>query len=161
MAMAYYLTMRGIPTIYYGTEVLMANPGTTSHDVIRSEFPGGWPDSKSNAFTGKGLSSKQREAFGYLKRLLNWRKGKAVIHGGHLMQYTPVGDVYAYFRYGDSDTVMVVFNRGSKPASVDTSRFSERLAGHRYGEDVVSGKRYDVGSQIDLAPRSVLVLEVE
>ncbi|MGA8205794.1 MAG: glycoside hydrolase family 13 protein [Woeseiaceae bacterium] len=161
MAMAYILTMRGIPQIYYGTEVLMANPGTTSHDVIRSEFPGGWPDSKANAFTDKGLSSKPREALAYLRRLLNWRKGKAVIHTGNLMQYTPVGDVYAYFRYDDRDTVMVVFNRGEEPASVDTARFSERLAGHRYGEDVVSGKRYDVGSQIDLPPRSVLILEVE
>jgi neopullulanase len=161
MAMAYILTMRGIPQIYYGTEVLMSNPGTTSHDVIRSEFPGGWPDSKTNAFTGAGLSSKQREASEYLRRLLNWRKGKTVIHSGRLMQYAPIGDVYAYFRYGDRDTVMVVFNRGEKPASVDTARFSERLAGHRYGEDVITGKRYDVGSRIDLAPRSVLILEVE
>ena len=161
MAMAYYLTMRGVPTIYYGTEVLMANPGTTSHDVIRSEFPGGWPDSKANAFTGKGLSSKQREALGYLKRLLNWRKARAVIHGGRLMQYTPVGDVYAYFRYDDRDTVMVVFNRGDKAVSLDTARFSERLAGHRYAEDVITGKRYDIGTALALEPRSVLILEVE
>lgn len=161
MAMAYYLTMRGVPQIYYGTEVLMANPGTTSHDVIRAEFPGGWPDSKANAFTGTGLTRQQREAEAFLRRLLNWRKGKEVIHSGRLMQYTPIGDVYAYFRYDDLDTVMVVFNRGEKSVSLDMARYSERLAGDDDAEDVITGKRYALGATLDLEARSVLVLEVE
>ena len=36
LAMAYILTVRGIPQIYYGTEILMTNPGTDNHGVIRS-----------------------------------------------------------------------------------------------------------------------------
>ena len=42
MAIAYILTMRGTPQLYYGTEILMHNRGTDSHGVIRSDFPGGW-----------------------------------------------------------------------------------------------------------------------
>ena len=39
MAMSFLLTSRGIPQLFYGTEILMSNPGTESHGVIRSDFP--------------------------------------------------------------------------------------------------------------------------
>jgi len=62
MAVAYMSVMPRMLQIYYGTEILMndtENPG--DHGLIRTEFPGGWDDSKTNAFTGKGLSEKQTE----------------------------------------------------------------------------------------------------
>jgi glycosidase len=160
MAMIYYLTMRGIPTLYYGTEVLMSHPGTDSHGAIREEFPGGWEDSDKNAFTGEGLSDVERDAQQFLQKLLRWRKDKTVIHSGKLMQFTPIEDVYAYFRYDETDTVMVVFNRGDEAASVQTARFAERLGDASAAVDVVTGQAYDIGDTLDLPPRSVLLLEV-
>ncbi len=161
MAIVFYLTMRGIPQIYYGTEILMGNPGTTSHGVIRSDFPGGWDGDDINAFTGEGLTDSAREAQDFMRTLLNWRKDADVIHTGNLMQYAPFGSVYSYFRYDEDDTVMVIFNRGDESADVDTSRFSERLNGFTHGTDVLTGKRYRVTNGLVLGPRSVLVLELE
>ncbi len=161
MAIVFYLTMRGIPQIYYGTEILMGNPGTTSHGVIRSDFPGGWDGDEVNAFTGEGLSDASSEAQDFMRTLLNWRKDADVIHYGNLMQYAPFGNVYAYFRYDHEDTVMVIFNRGEESVDVDTARFSERLDGFTHGTDVVTGKRYRVTNGLALEPRSVLVLELE
>ena len=161
MAIVYYLTMRGIPQIYYGTEVLMSHPGTESHGAIRAEFPGGWSDHEKSAFTGKGLSDQERPAQQFVRRLLHWRRQKPVIHDGGLMQFTPIDNVYAYFRYDDQDTVMVVFNRGNEIVSLDTSRFAERLADSKYAWDVISGKRVSIDRAMRLEPRSVMLLEIE
>jgi glycosidase len=161
MAMAYYLTMRGIPQIYYGTEVLLSHAGTESHGAIREEFPGGWPDHKKNAFTGEGLNDQERQAQEFMRTLLAWRKEKSVIHNGRLMQFTPIGSVYAYFRYDDLETVMVVFNRGDEAAALDMARFTERLGDSDYAEDVITGKRFGIRRSMRLEPRSVMILEIQ
>ena len=89
MGIGYILTMRGIPQIYYGTEILMHNNGFPGdHGVIRSDFPGGWAGDKVNGFTGEGLDNKQKEAMAYMKELLNWRKQAVVVHKGKLMHFT-------------------------------------------------------------------------
>ena len=160
MAMVFYLTMRGIPQIFYGTEILMSHPGTESHGALRMDFPGGWDDDNKNAFTGEGLSDLQREAQTFVRKLLNWRKDKTVIHDGKLMQFTPIRNVYAYFRYDNDETIMVIFNRGEDAQTIETARFAERIGGASRGVDVISGEAYDVSESLTLQPRSVLLLEV-
>ena len=41
MAMAFFATVRGTPQFTWGSEILMANPGSDAHGVIRQDFPGG------------------------------------------------------------------------------------------------------------------------
>ena len=161
MAIVYYLTMRGIPTIYYGTEVLMSDSGINDHGEIRGEFPGGWDDSAKNAFTGKGLSDRERDAQEFVRKLLRWRKDKTVIHSGQLMQYTPIKDIYAYFRYDDTDTVMVIMSQSENIETLDLERFAERIDGKRRAIDVITGRLYRLGNSITLEPRSVLLLEID
>ena len=76
------------------------------------------------------------------------------------MQYSPLGNVYAYFRYDEDDTVMVVFNRGEKSVDLDLTRFSERLSQAEMATDVITDESYDVRKSLTLEPRSVLLLEV-
>lgn len=161
MAIVYYLTMRGIPQIYYGTEVLMSHPGTNSHGAIRSEFPGGWEDHRKSAFSGEGLTNMERSAQGFMRKMLNWRKNKTVIHAGKLMQFTPIGHIYVYFRYDDTETIMVVFNRGDDAVTLDTARFVERLNDSTYAQDIITGKRFNIESEISLEPMSVMILQIE
>jgi len=160
MAMAFYLTMRGIPQIFYGTEILMSHPGTDSHGALRMDFPGGWDDDEKNAFTGAGLSDAQRHAQSFVRKLLNWRKQKTVIHNGQLMQFTPIRNVYAYFRYDEDDTVMVIFNRGDESVTIETDRFAERIGDSRMAVDVITDESHDISESLTLGPRSVLLLEV-
>jgi glycosidase len=138
----------------------MSHPGTDSHGALRMDFPGSWDGDKRNAFTGKGLSKKERGAQQFLRKLLNWRKDADVIHDGKLMQYSPIGNVYAYFRYDEDDTVMVVFNRGDKSVDLELTRFSERLGQAEMTSNVITDKSYDVRKSLTLEPRSVLLLEV-
>jgi glycosidase len=161
MALAYVLTMRGTPQIYYGTEILMTNPGTESHGIIRSDFPGGWMGDQSNAFTGVGLTKSQREAQSFLKTLLTWRRDKNVIHSGRLTHFVPEDGTYVYFRHDANDSVMVVFNKNEDDVTLNLSRFSERLEGYQQALDVVTGETSSLGKTLKLPARSVRVLELQ
>ncbi len=133
MAMTYLLTTRGIPQIFYGTEILMSNAGTSDHGVIRSDFPGGWPDDEVSAFTGKGLSEKQKWAQQRIKSLLHLRQKQPQWFTGKLTHYTPQGGVYVYFRHNPElpdSKLMVVLNKNTQPVSINLTRFSAMLDGH-------------------------------
>jgi glycosidase len=160
MGIAYILTMRGIPQIYYGTEIMMSNPGTDAHGVIRSDFPGGWPDDTVDAFNDTRLSDKQKEAKFYLKTLLNWRKGKKCIHNGKLVHFNPQNALYVYFRSDDDELVMVVLNKNKQETKLDTSRFFEVIGSKTTARDVINGNTYNLSSGLPIPPRSAMILEL-
>jgi glycosidase len=161
MGLTYIMTMRGIPQFYYGTEILMSNEESGDHGQIREDFPGGWQTDGTNAFTGNGLSAKQKEAQNFIKKMATWRKDNPVIHTGKLMQYAPKHDgIYVYFRYNEDASVMVIFNKSNKEMLLDSSYYHERLEGYRKGTNVLSKKTYPLG-ELTVPRRSVLVLELE
>ena len=139
----------------------MSHPGTDSHGVIRSDFPGGWDGDRKNAFTGRGLNRKERDAQALIRKLYNWRKTADVIHHGRFMHYAPVSQTYVYYRYDDDESVMVVLNRDADAVTLDVAPFEERLAGYRFATDVLSGKRFSVESPLTVPGRSALLLELE
>jgi glycosidase len=162
IALTYLLTTRGIPQLYYGTEVLMENsdkPG--DHGLIRSDFPGGWKGDVVNGFTGEGLSADQQRIQSFLKKLLNWRKENPVIHNGNTMHYVPEKGVYVYFRYDKSKTVMIVINKGNEKQVVGTSRFSEMIKNKTKGKNVITREEILLGTPFEIAPKSALVLELK
>ena len=162
MGIAFTLTTRGIPQIYYGTEVLMKNPGMPGdHGIIRSDFPGGWAGDKANAFTGKGLSAEQREAQAFIKKLNNWRKNKTVIHSGRLLHFIPQNEVYVYFRYNDQERVMVVLNKNENVQTLSLDRFAEGLQHAGHGTDVISGRKFVLEERLEVPARSALILELD
>jgi glycosidase len=161
MGLTYILTMRGIPQIYYGTELLMSNEKPGDHGQIREDFPGGWTSDAKNGFTGNGLSEKKKEAKAFVKKLVNWRKDHPVIYNGKLMQYAPKHDgIYVYFRYNDEESVMVIFNKSQKAQSLDTDYYYERLDGYSKGMDVITDKTYSL-KNLKVPARSALILELE
>jgi glycosidase len=161
MAMAFILTSRGIPQIYYGTEALLTMREDKSDGMKRVDFPGGWAGDTVNAFTGKGLSAEQKDFAQYLQRLLNWRKDKAVIHTGKLTHYIPVAGVYVYFRHNAESTVMVAINNNDKDAkTIDRARYIEFLGNFNSGTDVITGQKVTDLWNILIPPKSALILEL-
>jgi glycosidase len=126
MALAYMLTLPRIVQVYYGTEIFMndsANPG--DHGLIRTDFPGGWQGDKINAFTGKGLSSSQKNMQLFVKKLLNYRKHSQAISEGKTIQFAPENGVYALFRMYDDETVITILNKNKRLVNLDLNRFNE------------------------------------
>lgn len=136
------LTLRGIPQLYYGDELLIKNFKDPSDAEVRKDFPGGWPGDKAkdNLFTKEGRNNKQEDAFEYVSRLANFRKSSSAITTGKLMQYLPKDGLYIYFRYDAKQTVMVVTNTGSKKIQPDWSFYNERVSGFTQARNVISGK---------------------
>lgn len=98
MALTYILTAKRIPQLFYGTEVLMTSPTEGRHDgVVRSDFPGGFANSATNAFTGKGLSEPQRQAQQFIRTLLNYRKQSPALQSGDLLHFVPQDGIYVQF----------------------------------------------------------------
>jgi len=161
MALSYIVTIRGIPQFYYGTEILMNNKASTSHGLIRSDYPGGWEGDSINAFTNQGMTDLQFQARDFMTALLNWRSTKEVIHTGKLMHFVPDKGCYVYFRYNASDTVMVILNKQTTEVTLDIERFAEILSGFKTGIDVLTKKQYIVEDFIQVPARTALILDLE
>ncbi len=163
LALTYIATVRGIPQIYYGTEILMKNPGTDDHGIIRSDFPGGWEGDKTNAFTGKGLSQKEKEAQLFVKKLMNWRKSTPVIHHGKLMHFSPKNqeEIYIMFRYDNKQKIMVVLSKNDKDILLDLKPYHEIVGDEISGKDILSGKEFSAAKEIMVKARSPMIIELD
>lgn len=160
MGIAFLLTTRGIPSLYYGTEILMDSP-KPDHKYSREDFPGGWPGDPRNKFSPQGRSEVENDAFNYVRKLAQWRKAHTVLHDGKLMQFVPDDGVYTYFRYNDQETVMVIMNSKDKEVSLETGRFQERLKGFSRAENIVTGKKLGQITQIRVPGRTTMVLSLQ
>lgn len=156
---AWLLTMRGIPQLYYGTEILMK--GVTNPDgYVRLDFPGGWKEDKSNKFTPKGRSRDENAMYDFVKKLANYRKTYPVLQTGNLMQFVPIDGVYTYFRYDDYKTVMVIMNTSDKAQKFYPKRFEERTKGSRTYKNILTDKNIDI-ENTTLAPFQTLIIECQ
>lgn len=161
MAMAYLLTIRGIPQILYGTEILMDNTGhINSHGIIRSDFPGGWQQDSVDAFRSKGLSPTKKDMQAYMKTLLNWRKTNLSIINGKTKHFAPVDEIYVYFRYHKNQKVMVVLNNNKESKTLDLNRFREILPPNFMAKDVIHQHTIEVKNSVKLEGNSALILEI-
>jgi glycosidase len=162
MAVAYLLTIRGIPQIYYGTEVLLDNTGFPKNDgKIRADFPGGWKEDPVNAFNGKGLTADQKDMMTYMTQLLNWRKNNPVIADGQTLHFAPFNGVYVYFRYNnEGKTVMVIINKNEKETVIDTQRFAEIMGGKTKANNAITGEMITNLSTLTVKPESTTILSL-
>jgi len=160
LGVAWLLTMRGIPQVFYGSEILMDHPENNEHGDIRKDFPGGWEGDKSSAFTGEGLSKEQIKEQEYYKTLLNWRKSSEVVQSGSLKHFAPDKGCYVYFRYNNDNRVMVVLNKNKELSKLPLNRYVEMLNGYKSGKDVISGKTYKLEWELEVPAQKALILEL-
>lgn len=158
--MALLLTLRGIPQIYYMTEILGTGNEHPSHGNIRKDFPGGWPGDTINKFTEAGRTPQENEAFQYARTLIHYRNETPALQRGKLMQFVPEDNVYVYFRYDDAKTVMVILNTANSDRSVDTARYAERMNGFSKAKDVLTGEILPL-NPVKVEKNGVRVLELQ
>ena len=157
--MGILLTMRGIPQMYYGTEILMKN-FSDPDGRVREDFPGGWNEDKVSKFTKAGRTAKENDAFDFTRRLAQFRKNSAALGSGKLMQFVPEDKIYVYFRYTDKESVMVIINKNDSSKNLDTKRFTERIEGYQKAVDVIDGKPISNLSTIGLPANSITILNL-
>lgn len=161
MATAFLLTTRGIPQWYYGDEILMKNFKEPTDALVREDFPGGWKEDAVNKFEEKNLTGNEKDFFNYVKTLANYRKNSEPITQGKLMHYFPYEGLYVYFRYTDSQCLMVVMNTNKKEMELNTAKYSERMSGYKKAKVILKEKEITDLSKLSIPAMTTEIFELQ
>ena len=175
LAMTMMATMRGIPQIFAGDELMFVSADRSQgHGGLRVDFPGGWPGDKVNLFTHEGREAQRvntdgkavypgqaEQLFDYASRLFNWRKTAEVIHTGRTLHFIIRDNTYAFFRYNDSKAVFVFINNSNEDKTVPWSYYSEISDGLTGGVDVLTGTPVTIDDSTVVPPETALVVEFD
>ena len=154
------LTTRGIPQVYYGTELLMKN-FSNPDGLVRMDFKGGWAEDKASKFSPKGRSEEENEAYNFFSKLANYRKNTPALQTGKLMQYVPENGVYVFFRYDNQKTVMVICNSNETESDLPTARFNERISNYKKAKDILTNENITNIETLRIPAQTTRVLELE
>lgn len=160
-AVTFLLTSRGIPQIYYGTEILMNGSKEGSDGYVRKDFPGGFPGDKVNAFTREGRTQQQNEAWDFISKLLQWRRNEArdVMARGSLKHFMPQNGLYVYQRKLDDKEVTVIMNGRDKEQTLTMERTVEIMPYGSLFYDIISSLPVKIEETMTFAPRQIMVLQ--
>jgi glycosidase len=160
MGIAFLFTTRGIPMLYYGTEVLMKNYANPDGKV-REDFVGGWKTDAVNKFTKEGRTEKENIAFDYIKTLALYRKTNPALISGKLTQFVPEKGVYVYFRTDNKNTVMVIINTNETSSDIELNRYSEFIAAKKQMRDIINDKPIEISSTFHIEKTSVMIIDLK
>ncbi|MDR3188294.1 MAG: glycoside hydrolase family 13 protein [Prevotellaceae bacterium] len=161
-AVALLLTTRGIPQLYYGTEILMSGEKSDGDGNLRKDFSGGWKEDTVNAFTKEGRTDLQNEAWSYLQTLLQWRKTNKAIAEGKLIHYAPDynSECYVYARVAGSSRVLIIINASESKQTLSPQKYYEVIGTFSAGEDIISREKISLENDITVDGKGVYVLEL-
>ena len=162
--LAFLLTTRGIPQIYYGTEIAMTGDKSKGGDAqVRKDFPGGWKEDPASAFTADGRTDFQNACWDFASRLLNFRRSSKALTEGKLIHYTPdnATKCYVYARIAGAEKVLVILSGSDSERTLDFKRFSEVIGTATRGTDVVTGETLDLTAPQTIAPRASYILRLQ
>jgi glycosidase len=161
MGIGLLLTERGVPHLYYGTEILMKNFKNPSDAMVREDFPGGFEGDPQNKFLSAGRTDSENLAFNYVSKLANFRKTSSAMGNGALMQYIPTKGVYVYFRYDKHQTILCALNSDTVSANLNFQDFTERTKGFETATDIITGTSYPASEKMIIPARSITILELK
>ena len=158
LALIYLATTRGVPQIYYGTEILMEGDSLKGDATIRQDMP-----EEAFELMDDETSQKQTEAqamYRFTSELFGLRKRSEALQRGKLTHFVPQGNMYVYFRKTEHQTLMVILNLSHKRQTIYAERYAE-FTGYRItGVDLLTGRQYKDTERISVKGRSALIIEI-
>lgn len=156
--LTFLLTTRGIPELYYGTEIQMYGNKSTGDGAIRQNFPGGWPKDERSAFKKEERTDRENSVFNFTKKLLNWRKGNDIIAKGSYKHFSIQDQIYVYERKLGERSIVVILNGADSDKAIDLTNYKEVLP-YSTSTDVLTDKTINLDKTLNIASRGVYVLE--
>ena len=147
---------RGIPCLYYGTELGM--DGFAAPDgLVRDDFPGGWASDKRNAFLASERTPTENKLWSYTAALGQTRKNHRACFASPMSHLIPRKGQYHFLRSDGEHHLLVVTNASDQPDSLDWSSLSPLQNGAQTGTSVLgihgSGpSEFDWGQDMTLEP---------
>lgn len=162
MAYAFLMTTRGIPQVYYGTELAFKQgPANWGDGGKRADMPGGWDGDDRSVFTENGRTDEENDMLNYVSKITNWRKSSKAIHEGKLLHFVPENNVYVYFRYTDNERVMVIMNMNEEAATVSRQKHIEMLRGFNNGTNVITDETVDLSKDFSVPAKTTMVISLK
>ena len=162
MAYAFLMTSRGIPQVYYGTELMMIHENRGGDDEgWRQTMPGGWPDDARSVFTKEGRTEKEAEIFEYVKALTHWRQSAIATHEGRFLHFVPEENIYIYFRIHEEQTIMVIMNMNEEERVIGRNRYREILDDFTKGTNVLDESNIDLSKDFPVPGKTTTIWELE
>ena len=112
---AFTLSVRGIPQLYYGEEIAMEGKGDPDN---RRDFPGGFPGDARNAFTAEGRTAKEQRMYEWTRAWIRLRAEHSALKRGNLIDLFYDDDAYVFARQDKTETVIIAINRTEKDKKV-------------------------------------------
>jgi len=153
MAITMLLTSRGIPELFYGTEIGMM--GGRDDGTVRTDFPGGFPGDKHNSFTKEGRTESENDTYNYVSLLLKLRLEHKSLSEGKLVQYPPVDNTFVYFKSYDKDRILVVMNNNSGEKDINLEQYSGQLKDVKKLKDLLTGTIYELSGRNKLTVEGI------
>ncbi|NBT15626.1 MAG: alpha-amylase [Chitinophagia bacterium] len=160
MGLGLLLTTRGIPQVYYGTEILMKNYKDPNDAAVRKDFPGGWSSDPVGKFDPGTLNTKEKEAFDFFRKLAQFRKNSPAIANGKLKQFIPANGVYVYFRIHQNQKLMCILNTNTSNSNLGLEKYQEELSTARALKNVLTGELMKTPNSLHLSGKSFQIFEV-
>lgn len=113
--MAFTLSVRGIPQLYYGEEIAMEGKDDPDN---RRDFPGGWAGDGHNAFTAEGRTANGQRMYEWTREWIRVRREHSAIRRGRLIDLFYDDDAYVFARQDQTETVIIAINRSDKEKKV-------------------------------------------
>ena len=154
------LTLRGLPCIYYGTEILMTGTTKESDAYVRFDFPGGWAGDEKNKFKQEGRTPKENEAFNFIRTLSKYRQSQKAISEGKTTQFSGVNGIYTYFRHKDGNVVMCIFSQNNEKSTVDLTKYSEMTKGFSKLKNIITGEIIPLEKTLNIEAQGSMIFEL-
>jgi len=160
IAIAWLMTCRGIPQMYYGTEILMSGITWPLDGYVRMDFPGGWKGDKKNGFTGEGLLDKEKEMLDYVRKLGQYRLQSSALKTGKMMQYVPKDGLYTYFRYDENQTIMCIMNPETRHKPISIEDYPDMTNGFVSAKNILTGKIVPLAELNNIPAKTMYIIEL-
>lgn len=115
MHVAFALSVRGIPQLYYGEEIAMEGHEDPDN---RRDFPGGFPGDLRNAFEASGRTTNEQRMYEWTRSWIRLRRDQPALMHGSLVDLFYDDQAYAFARQYKGQTVVVVFNRAPQENAI-------------------------------------------
>ena len=158
-AITFLLTIPGIPQLYYGQEQLFSGSAKIDYGYIRPDMLGGWTEDPRTVFEQSGRTPMQQEAFAFVSKLANWRKGNPIIAKGSMKHFQVRNGVYVYERALDGKNVIVILNGTQKQVQLPLEHYKEVMDQTKQYRDVISNSIISLQEKLEIPSNGIYLLE--
>jgi glycosidase len=155
------MTTRGMPCLYYGTEILMPGADGNGDAYFRFDFPGGWASDSLNKFEASGRSPQEQEAFDYLQTLNRYRLGNPLFERGHFTQFSCDQNVYAAaWSLDQHPGLLNICSGDAQEQTLNWKRYHSATQGYSRWRNIHTGESGLIDGNIVVPGQKTLTLEL-